>query len=86
MSVQLVITFRIDSRFGSDTHLLGNIADDIWKVVLLLKRTHVVDGLANCEMRIVLGRPLRKKERDELERRIKALSKDEPGLDPQVRY
>jgi hypothetical protein len=65
---------------------LGNIADDIWREKLILVRGAIVDGRHIAFMRILAGRKLRKKERDELALRLKALRKARPELDAIVIY
>ncbi len=67
-------------------HNLGNIADDIWREKLLLIRGAIIDGRYIGFMRILAGRKLRKKERDELDLRLKALRKARPELDARVIY
>ena len=65
---------------------LGNIADDIWREKLILVRGAIVDGRHIAFMRILAGRKLRKKERDELALRLNALRKARPELDATVIY
>lgn len=67
-------------------HNLGNIADDVWREKLYLERGSIQNRRFHGEMLIRAERPLRKKERDELNRRIKALHKRDPELDPKIIY
>ena len=68
----------------SDSHRLGNIADAIWPEMILHDRYDVSDQRYHAHMRVMVGRPLRKKERDELKRRLIKLSKDQPQLDARL--
>lgn len=65
----------------SDSHRLGNIADAIWPEMILHDRYDVSDQRYYALMKVMVGRPLRKRERDELRRRLQLLSKIQPELD-----
>ena len=79
----LVLSFApADGRTAqSDSHRLGNIADAIWPEMILHDRYEVSDQRYYALMKIIVGRPLRNKERDELKRRLKLLSNKQPELD-----
>ncbi|MEL8055963.1 MAG: hypothetical protein AAGK66_07405 [Pseudomonadota bacterium] len=69
-----------------DGHQLGNIADDVWKSHLACERYRVEDDRFIAFMYTLIGRDLRKKERDELNKRVEALAKRMPHLNPTVNY
>jgi hypothetical protein len=69
---------------GDQISNLGNIADDVWPGTLALVRGMIADGRYVAVMQVLAGRPLRRKERDELDDRLKALAKRIPHLDPRV--
>jgi hypothetical protein len=72
------------SGAGHELHNLGNIADDVWREMLTLHHGCIIRERYIATMAIVPARPLRKKERDELERRLAALARRRPTLDPQI--
>lgn len=78
----LILSFApVDGRTAqSDSHRLGNIADAIWPEMILHDRYEVSDQRYYAQMKVMVGRPLRKKERDELKRRLQLLSKEQPEL------
>ena len=88
MTEKIYLSFRPFPGRDPQTQInnLGNIADDVWKDKIVLLRGDIIDGRYIGTLQILADRPLRKKERDELKRRIKHLGKTEPELDPKVMY
>ena len=77
----------LDGRTAKDeSHRLGNIADDIWPDMILHDRYEIRDELYVAVMRSYVGRTLRKKERDELIRRIHLLNTKDPTLDAKLAF
>ena len=56
------------------------MAGKIWPEMILHDRYEVSDQRYYAQMKVMVGRPLRKKERDELKRRLQLLSKEQPEL------
>ena len=64
------------------THILGNIADDIWKEKMYLYGGRIENGMYIATMILTAGRKLRKKEKDTLIRKLRKLR---PELEVQLK-
>ena len=67
-------------------HNLGNIVDDIWKEKFSLSRSDIIEGRYIGTLKLFDGRPLRKKEKNDLERRLSKLNQSDVLLDAKVIY
>jgi len=75
-----------DSSFVDQQHNLGNIVDDIWKEKFAIDRSELIEGRFVATVSLFDGRPLRKKEKDELNHRLYKLNKQDTLLDAKVTF
>ena len=75
-----------DSNLESQKHVFGNLIDNIWKDKFALDRGDIVDGKYIGTVTLFEGRPLRKKEKDELERRLNELNAVDQSFNVKVIY
>jgi len=80
------LTIRLDALGeGNDSrHMMGNFADDIWRNVMALGSHEIRGKYYYAKMEMLSGRPLRKKQMDELNSKLKKLNLMKPHLNAQI--
>lgn len=85
-SIEISLSPFPDRSAQEESHRLGNIADGIWRKMVLHDRYEIRDGTYVAIMRIAAGHQLRKKDRDELLSRINRMNKSDETLNAKVTF
>lgn len=80
------LIIRFDLPRESFSHAIGNIADDIWRQFILHHRYEIKNGFYYAFMENYPRKPIRKKQLDEIKKRVKKLNKDQPDLNAKIIY